>query len=34
MRSMLLSEAAHTPVLIEEHVPQPQPGRGELLVRV
>ena len=34
MRSMRLSDAAHAPVLIEEHVPQPQPGRGELLVRV
>src|SRR5215468_8315298 len=34
MRTMRLSDAANGPVLIEEHVPQPQPGRGELLVRV
>src|SRR5262247_445379 len=34
MRTMRLSEAADGPVLIEEHVPKPQPGRGELLVRV
>ena len=34
MRRMRLSDAAHAPVLIEEHVPQPQPGRGALLVRV
>ena len=34
MRRMRLSDAAQAPVLIEEHVPQPQPQRGELLVRV
>ena len=34
MRSMRLSDAAQAPMLIEEHVPQPQPQRGELLVRV
>src|SRR5918996_1158538 len=34
MRSMRLSESTHAPVLMEEHVPQPQPQRGELLVRV
>src|ERR671936_420474 len=34
MRRMLLSDSAQAPVLIEENVPQPQPQRGELLVRV
>ena len=34
MRSMRLSESTQAPVLIEEHVPQPQLQRGELLVRV
>jgi NADPH:quinone reductase-like Zn-dependent oxidoreductase len=34
MITMRLSNAADGPVLIEENVPQPQPGRGELLVRV
>ena len=34
MRRMRLSDSAQAPVLIEEHVPQPQPQRGELLVRV
>src|SRR5215475_11947299 len=34
MITMRLSDAADGPVLIEENVPQPQPGRGELLVRV
>src|SRR5215468_11092061 len=34
MRTMRLSDAANGPVLIEEHVPQPHPQRGELLVRV
>jgi NADPH:quinone reductase-like Zn-dependent oxidoreductase len=34
MITMCLSDAADGPVLIEENVPQPQPGRGELLVRV
>jgi NADPH:quinone reductase-like Zn-dependent oxidoreductase len=34
MITMRLSDSADGPVLIEENVPQPQPGRGELLVRV
>jgi NADPH:quinone reductase-like Zn-dependent oxidoreductase len=34
MRRMRVSDAAPAPVLIEEHVPQPQPQRGDLLVRV
>src|SRR5919108_725994 len=34
MRVMRLSDSAQAPVLIEENVPQPQPQRGELLVRV
>jgi NADPH:quinone reductase-like Zn-dependent oxidoreductase len=34
MRTMRLSDSAQAPVLIEENVPQPQPGRGELLIRV
>src|SRR4029450_8152461 len=34
MITMRLSDAADGPVLIEENVPQPQPQRGELLVRV
>src|SRR4029450_3313902 len=34
MITMRLSDAADGPVLIEENVPQPQPGHGELLVRV
>ena len=34
MRRMRLSDSAQAPVLIEENVPQPQPQRGELLVRV
>ena len=34
MITMRLSDAADGPVLIEENVPQPRPGRGELLVRV
>jgi NADPH:quinone reductase-like Zn-dependent oxidoreductase len=34
MITMRLSDSADGPVLIEEDVPQPQPGRGELLVRV
>ena len=34
MRIMRLSDSAQAPVLIEENVPQPQPQRGELLVRV
>src|SRR3712207_4397284 len=31
---MRLSDSAQPPVLLEETVPQPQPRRGELLVRV
>jgi NADPH:quinone reductase-like Zn-dependent oxidoreductase len=34
MKTMRLSDSAQPPVLIEETVPQPQPRRGELLVRV
>lgn len=34
MKAMRLSDSAGTPVLVEEDVPQPQPGRNELLVRV
>ncbi len=34
MRTMRLSDAAEGPVLVEEDVPRPQPGKGELLVRV
>ena len=34
MRTMRLSEAAQGPVLVEEHVPRPQPGRGELLIHI
>ncbi len=34
MRSMCLSDSAQSPMLVEEQVPQPQPQRGELLVRV
>src|SRR5574341_845568 len=34
MRIMRLSNSEQPPVLVEENVPQPQPGRGELLVRV
>jgi NADPH:quinone reductase-like Zn-dependent oxidoreductase len=34
MITMCLSDSVDGPVLIEENVPQPQPGRGELLVRV
>jgi NADPH:quinone reductase-like Zn-dependent oxidoreductase len=34
MITMRLSDSADGPALIEENVPQPQPGRGELLVRV
>ncbi len=32
--AVVMSDAADGPVLIEEHVPQPQHGRGALLVRV
>ena len=34
MKTMRLSDSAQSPVLVEENVPLPQPGRGELLVRV
>lgn len=34
MKTMRLSASAQPPVLLEETVPQPQPRRGELLVRV
>src|ERR1700752_5316998 len=34
MKTMRLSDSAQSPMLVEENVPQPQPGRGELLVRV
>jgi NADPH:quinone reductase-like Zn-dependent oxidoreductase len=34
MKTMRLSDSAQPPVLLEETVPQPQPRRGELLVRV
>ena len=34
MRTMRLSEAAQGPILVEEHVPRPQPGRGELLIHI
>lgn len=34
MRTMRFSDSARAPVLIEEQLPQPQPQRGELLVRV
>src|SRR5919106_4041208 len=34
MKTMHLSDSAQPPVLLEETVPQPQPRRGELLVRV
>jgi NADPH:quinone reductase-like Zn-dependent oxidoreductase len=34
MKAMRLSDLSEPPVLVEEDVPQPRPGRGELLVRV
>jgi NADPH:quinone reductase-like Zn-dependent oxidoreductase len=34
MRTMRLSDAAEGPVLVEEYVPRPQPGKEDLLVRV
>ena len=34
MKIMRLSDSGQLPVLVEAHVPQPQPRRGELLVRV
>jgi NADPH:quinone reductase-like Zn-dependent oxidoreductase len=32
MRAMRLADAGQTPALVEENVPQPSPGPGELLV--
>jgi NADPH:quinone reductase-like Zn-dependent oxidoreductase len=34
MKAMRLSDSAQPPVLVEENVPRPQPGRGELLVQI
>jgi NADPH:quinone reductase-like Zn-dependent oxidoreductase len=34
MKAMRLSESAEPPALVEDSIPQPQPGRGELLIRV
>jgi NADPH:quinone reductase-like Zn-dependent oxidoreductase len=34
MKAMRLADSGATPVLVEENVPQPQPGRGELLIQV
>jgi NADPH:quinone reductase-like Zn-dependent oxidoreductase len=34
MKVMRMSDSAERPVLVEDDVPQPQPGRSELLVRV
>jgi NADPH:quinone reductase-like Zn-dependent oxidoreductase len=34
MKAMRLSDSTDQPVLVEDDVPQPQPRRGELLVRV
>jgi NADPH:quinone reductase-like Zn-dependent oxidoreductase len=34
MRIMCLSNSKQPPVLVEENAPQPQPGRGELLVQI
>jgi NADPH:quinone reductase-like Zn-dependent oxidoreductase len=34
MKAMRLSDSEQVPVLVEENVPQPQPGRGELLVQI
>ncbi len=34
MRAMRLSDSAEAPALIEDSVPQPEPERGEILVRV
>ncbi|HEY7322132.1 MAG TPA: NADP-dependent oxidoreductase [Candidatus Binatia bacterium] len=34
MKSMRLSDSAQSPALVEENVPQPEPQRGELLIRV
>jgi NADPH:quinone reductase-like Zn-dependent oxidoreductase len=34
MKAMRLADSDATAVLVEENVPQPQPGRGELLIQV
>jgi NADPH:quinone reductase-like Zn-dependent oxidoreductase len=34
MKAMRLADSGATVVLVEENVPQPQPGRGELLIQV
>ena|SRR5215475_7680403 len=34
MKIMRLSESGQPPVLVEENVPRPQPGEGELLVQI
>jgi NADPH:quinone reductase-like Zn-dependent oxidoreductase len=34
MKAMCLADSEATAVLVEENVPQPQPGRGELLIQV
>jgi NADPH:quinone reductase-like Zn-dependent oxidoreductase len=34
MKIMRLSDSGQPPVLVEENVPRPQPGRGELLVQI
>ena len=34
MKAMRVSDTGSAPTLIEEEIPQPRPGRGELLVRV
>src|SRR5215475_4761284 len=34
MKAMCLADSGATAVLVEESVPQPQPGRGELLIQV
>jgi hypothetical protein len=34
MRIMRVSDSAQSPALVEENVPPPQAGRGELLVQI
>jgi NADPH:quinone reductase-like Zn-dependent oxidoreductase len=34
MKAMRLADSGATVVLVEENIPQPQPGRGELLIQV
>src|SRR4029434_9028357 len=34
MKAMRIADSGATDVLVEENVPQPQPGRGELLIQV